>query len=96
MLSVANEIENNPINGMNLKFWSDVRDAVLYLFYVKLGHFTSSDFFLYVTNKRAYHKKTETFFFGKEKSFIGSAPEDHEFTNLSLKVNTYFGAESFS
>jgi len=46
-----------------------------FLFFgVKLGHFTIDDFFLHVTNVKAYQQKTEKIFVSEEKKFyrIGS------------------------
>jgi len=40
-----------------------------FFFGVKLGHFTTNNFFLYVMKTQAYQGKTEKFFVSEEKKF---------------------------
>jgi hypothetical protein len=61
---------------------------LLSLFRVKLSHFTTNEFFLYVTNAKAYHQKTEKSSLVKKKSFIGSATAGAFFAQQKDSVTT--------
>ncbi len=55
-------------------FESAALESILYFslfsfFGAKLGHFTINGFFLYVTNAKAYQRKTEKIFVSEEKKF---------------------------
>ncbi len=64
--------------------------STFFFFGVKLGHFTTNNFFLYVTKTQAYQRKTEKFVVSEEKKFgrIGSEIVEINFSHLSEGTTT--------